>query len=355
MKKITLSLLFVALSWVSAWSQNNDQIALNDSNSWSMIVLPDPQTYSKFNQNQPIFDLMLQWIKNNKDRLNTELVLCTGDLVEQNNISQPDGKNGNQTSGQQWQFISRAFQTLDDTVPYILCTGNHDHGVRRAENRDSQFNSFFPANRKSQYARLLKGMIPNASGVNTLENAWYEYTSPHGEKFLIVSLEFNARKAAVEAAKELVNRPVYRDYKVIYLTHSYMNSKGTRIEKEGYQIKDVTCGKQLWEQLIATAAHPSLVVCGHVVDEMSHRGHVGFRADKNNAGKTVNQMMFNAQAEGGGWHGNGGDGWLRILEFMPDKKTVNVRTFSPLFAISPATANLAQRSEPYDEFSFIIE
>ena len=27
-------------------------------------------------------------------------------------------------------------------------------------------------------------------------------------------------------------------------------------------------------------------------------------------------MMFNAQTEGGGWHGNGGDGWLRIMEFM---------------------------------------
>lgn len=40
-------------------------------------------------------------------------------------------------------------------------------------------------------------------------------------------------------------------------------------------------------------------------------------------------MMFNAQTEGGGWHGNGGDGWLRIMEFMPDGKTIKIKTFSP--------------------------
>lgn len=36
--------------------------------------------------------------------------------------------------------------------------------------------------------------------------------------------------------------------------------------------------------------------------------NVGQRCDKNIAGKNVFQMMFNAQTEGGGWHGNGG--WL---------------------------------------------
>ena len=55
------------------------------------------------------------------------------------------------------------------------------------------------------------------------------------------------------------------------------------------------------------------------------------RRDKNAAGKAVNQMMFNVQVLGGGWEGNGGDGWLRILEFMPDGRTIQVRTYSPLF------------------------
>lgn len=66
-------------------------------------------------------------------------------------------------------------------------------------------------------------------------------------------------------------------------------------------------------------------------------------------------MTFNAQALGGGWYGNGGDGWLRILEFLPDDKTVKVRTFSPFFAISPKTQHLAWRTESYDQFSFELK
>lgn len=66
-------------------------------------------------------------------------------------------------------------------------------------------------------------------------------------------------------------------------------------------------------------------------------------------------MAFNAQAMGGGWQGNGGDGWLRILEFLPDGKTVQVYTFSPLFAASPATKHLAWSTETFNDFSFSLD
>ena len=65
--------------------------------------------------------------------------------------------------------------------------------------------------------------------------------------------------------------------------------------------------------------------------------------------------MFNVQFLGGGWQGNGGDGWIRILEFKPDGKTVGVRTYSPLFGISPLTKHLAYRTASYDQFQFVIE
>lgn len=355
MKHVCIYILLTITSWTSVTAQKQEPLMLSDTSSWSMVLLPDPQTYTKFDYNQPLFELMMQWIKHHKERLNIELVLCTGDMVEQNQRTVAHGINGNQTSDQQWEFISKAFGILDDVVPYILCTGNHDHGFDRAENRYSQLNSFFPANRNSRYTELLQGMFENEAGIPTLENAWYEFQTPTGDRFLIVSMEFNPRKAIVDAAKALVSRPEYRDHKVVYLTHSYMNSNGRRIAKEGYKVKDVTCGKELWSRLIKPSANSSLVLCGHVVDELSHRGHVGFRADTTQAGRIISQMMFNAQAEGGGWHGNGGDGWLRILEFLPDGKTVTVHTYSPLFGCSPSTQDLALRTEPYDQFSFSLE
>ena len=68
---------------------------LSDKHSFSMILLPDPQSYNKFDANQPLFELQTAWIANSIEPLNIKGVLCTGDLVEQNEIRIPDGINGN--------------------------------------------------------------------------------------------------------------------------------------------------------------------------------------------------------------------------------------------------------------------
>lgn len=349
MKRILVACLgLLFLGHVNA--QPPHTFKLSNPDSWSMVIIPDPQSYVKFNRNQPILDLMMQWVKDNADHLNVGLVLCTGDLVEQNNIFEGDGVNGNMSSIQQWEAAARSFAILDTVVPYIVCTGNHDHGVKSSENRYSQLNSYFPPQKNPMTQAMLRGMIPNAEGVNTLENAYYEFVSPHGEKFLVMSLEFNPRQAVVDSAKQIVARAEYKDHKVLYLTHSYLESNNNRIVKEGYPLKDVTHGEALWQQLIRPASNSAMVVCGHIGSPDSFRSHVGYRVDENAAGKRVHQMVFNAQALGGGWHGNGGDGWLRVLEFLPDGKTVLVKTFSPLFDISPSTRGQAFSTEAYNQF-----
>jgi hypothetical protein len=79
-----------------------------------------------------------------------------------------------------------------------------------------------------------------------------------------------------------------------------------------------------------------------------------FRSENNADGKPVHIMMFNPQAISG-WNGNGGDGWLRLLEFKSDGKTIKARTYSPLFAASQKTESLAWSKEPGDEFQFVID
>ena len=112
---------------------------LSDKNSFSLILLPDPQSYNKFDANQPLFELQTAWVANSIESLNVKGVLCTGDLVEQNEIRIPDGVNGNQTSEEQWQAASRAFERLDNKISYVICTGNHDYGYEKAENRLCHF------------------------------------------------------------------------------------------------------------------------------------------------------------------------------------------------------------------------
>ena len=64
----------------------------------------------------------------------------------------------------------------------------------------------------------------------------------------------------------------------------------------------------------------------------------------------VTQMAFNAQALGGGWHGNGGEGWLRYLKFMPYGGNSKSQKRSHFFAISPSTRHLAWTKDQWMSF-----
>ena len=114
-------------------------------------------------------------------------------------------------------------------------------------------------------------------------------------------------------------------------------------------------GEAIFRKFVYPAKNIRLVICGHISAPDKWESGISFSMDKNASGKSVAQMAFNTQAIGGGWHGSGGDGWLRLLEFMPDRKTIKARTFSPLFAVSPSTRHLAWKTGPRDEFTFELE
>lgn len=328
---------------------------LSNPASWSLILLPDPQSYVKFERNQGALELMMGWISENIEPLNIDMVLCTGDLVEHNDWLNPNGTQGNQPGKQQWEAVARAFSRLDGKVPYVAATGNHDYGIKNIEYRRTHYNEYFPVDKNPLSQRLLRDVGIDAEGYPSLTNATYEFTSPHGRKFLVMVLEFAPRDTVLNWALQTVNQPHYTDHTVILLTHSYLNANSEHIVKEGYPIADGNYGAAVWEKLVKPSKNIQLVFSGHIGKPDDILGHIGFRTDTNAGGKKVQQMVFNAQALGGGWHGNGGDGWLRYLEFLPDGKTVNVKTFSPLFAISPATRHLAWRTAEYDEFTFTLD
>lgn len=148
-----------------------------------MILLPDPQSYNKFDANQPLFELQTAWIANSIEPLNIKGVLCTGDLVEQNEIRIPDGINGNQTSEEQWQAASRAFERLDDKISYVVCTGNHDYGYEKAENRLCHLPDYFPSERNSCWKKSLVETGLNYQGIPTLEMQLMSSRQTHGENY----------------------------------------------------------------------------------------------------------------------------------------------------------------------------
>ena len=124
-KTILLSLCL--LTGVTAGAQSRaDRQHLNDKNSFTMLLLGDPQGYTKYDINQPLFELTTLWCADNVENLNVKAVLITGDLVEQNDNIVLNRSMLNQTSRQMWESASRSLARLDNKVPYIIATGNHE-------------------------------------------------------------------------------------------------------------------------------------------------------------------------------------------------------------------------------------
>ena len=332
---------------------------LENANSWTMVVVPDVQGYSKLRRNYGIMEIMNAWIVDNREKMNIQQVLFTGDLTNRNDLEVVEPGRNDLINDEQWKAFSRAVERLDGEVPYILCTGNHDYGKRSAENRNCFMSKYFPTDRNPLSRRQLVACASNSFGITTLENAAYEFTAPHPDnrKFLVFSLQFAPTDEILTWAKKIADQKRFANHFGIVLTHSYLAWTGKRIEKEKYVLSNNggNSGEEIFRKLVYPAKNIRMVVCGHIASPDKWERGISFSMDKNASGKSVAQMAFNTQAIGGGWHGSGGDGWLRLLEFMPDKKTVKARTFSPLFAISPSTRHLAWKHDNLSEFTFTVE
>ncbi|MCD8540500.1 MAG: metallophosphoesterase [Leadbetterella sp.] len=367
MKKFSgVILLFFSLHFASA-QEAYVKPRLENKDSWSVIMIPDPQNYAKWTRNQPVFDLMMAWIEENLDSLNVKMVVCTGDLVELDDIIIP-GIDWNISAPRQWEYISNAFKRLDGKVPYLAAAGNHDYSINKDGERTTRYNAFFPADKNFLNTKHLVQNTRNVQDIHTLENSVLELKSLNGKDYLFMTLEYAPRDTVVSWARRVAGMEQYKNHRVVLLTHAYLNAKNERTTGENkwfmyqpYYVDKVVekshritlpqsnNGQQIWEKLVYPSSNFSMVLCGHISGE-------GYRSDKNAAGKSVHQMLFDAQSYGGGHRdGNGGDGWLRILEFLPDNKSVKVKTFSPLFAISPTTQQHAWKRDAKNEFTMALD
>lgn len=342
---------------------------LTANGSWTMVIVPDTQTYIKQIENHGIMDMMMAWMVRRREEMNIQQVLFTGDLTYGNDQGYVDqipetrffrsGRLRDLISHEQWKAFSRIMERMDGELPYILCTGNHDYGVSSAETRACRLNDYFPTDRNPLTRRQLVSCAPNTFGVRTLETAAYEFTAPlpDGRKFLVISLAFAPTDKDLAWAKKIADMKRFENHIGIVVTHSYMRASGNRIEKEKYALSKAggNPGEQIFQKLVYPAKNIRMVVCGHVCKPDSWEHAVGFSWAKNQSGKSVAQLVFNTQAIGGGFSGNGGDGWLRLLEFMPDRKTVKATTFSPFFYGSTSTNHMAWKTDAKNEFTFVLE
>src|SRR5687768_18499732 len=92
-------------------------------------------------------------------------------------------------------------------------------------------------------------------------------------------------------------------------THSYLNSSGSR--STSVANAGGNSGEQIFQKLVRTNANLFLIINGHSPGE-------AHRVVTNDAGLPVVEMCVDYQSRA-----NGGDGFLRLLEFDPAADRVN--------------------------------
>lgn len=291
-------------------------IELSHPDSFMLVALPDTQVYCLRENLNKYFYEQTDWIAENAERLNIKYVLHEGDIVNNNNRPQ-------------WEVAAKAMKRLDGVVPYALAPGNHDFGENGSSNDRSTFlNDYFSADQCAKW--------PTFGGVHEpgkLDSSYHTFEAG-GNKYLILALEWGPRDKTVEWANSIVEQ--HPDHRVILVTHAYMYFDETRYDWKKYgnaqawnphspgygTSKDpegTNDGEDLWNKLVRR--HPGFIMAlnGHVLNDGAAR--IESRGDH---GNSVHEMLANYQMKS-----EGGEGYMRLLEFLPDGETVIVRSYSP--------------------------
>jgi len=294
--------------------------------SWTLAVLPDTQHYS---QSYPgLFYAQTAWLAEQRSARNIAFVLQLGDITNNN-------------TPEEWVNARAAMRQLDNVLPYALVPGNHDYGPNgNASSRETLLNEYFPYEHMSSLPGFGGAMEPGK-----LDNSYYFFEAG-GTDWIVIGLEWAPQDETIAwAAKVLEQHPEHRG---ILITHAYMNNNDLRYDHHDtahpqqynpHEYKTpgtINDGEELWQKLVRSHDVP-LVLNGHVLGDGT-----GYLVSLNDAGRQVHQMLSNYQMRE-----LGGEGYLRLLEFLPDGKTVQVKTYSVLYG--------RYMTAPDQQFSFELD
>ena len=247
---------------------------------FTIIALPDTQHYSEAFPD--IYTAQTQWIVDNQAARNIVFVTHLGDIVEHNNLES------------EWLAADFSMSILDDHVPYGMGPGNHDQPT-------TLYNQYFPYTRY-QGKPWYGGHHSDKNDNN------YQLFSAAGTEFLIIHLEFCPPSAAVSWADSVLK--TYPNRTAIIATHGYLGESAQR------SVSGCSNTQYLWDGLALPNPNVHFMLSGHVHNEAR-------RTDTAN-GHPVFQMLSDYQDRP-----SGGEGWLRILRFVPGENKVYVQTYSP--------------------------
>lgn len=282
-----------------------------DITSDLIIFIPDIQIYTYYDENNryliAIIDRILEL---NDNGFRIKAVVQAGDITNHNTLKE-------------WQTAKRIFSKLDNKIPYMMCTGNHDYGdFGHGNNRETHYSEFFNYSMDPSFIA--------SSEKNRYDNSFFRILI-HDQPFQIFSLEFAPTNDVIAWADSIAG--ANENETGLVLTHAYLYGDKERFDfsQNGYsqlnspydyevsQSEDVNDGEEIWQKLVFPNKNISFVLCGH----MSYPDYVGNLISENSYGNDCLQLLFDTQS-----FPNGGNGWIQILEFKNDLKKVNILTYS---------------------------
>src|SRR5690606_24584676 len=149
--------------------------------------------------------------------LNIRMVVCVGDLV-QNNEKITNDYDGDQSTQRQWEAASGAVKRLSGKVPFIAATGNHDYSIDREANRTSRYNESLKVDDNFLKAKELVQSGRDGEQQQPLATAAYEVKGVGGRDYLFMTMEFAPRDTIVSWAKKVADMPAYKDHRIVLVT-----------------------------------------------------------------------------------------------------------------------------------------
>jgi hypothetical protein len=307
-----------------------------ESGSTTLVVLPDTQYYASCASRH--FGDQVRWAAEQRRARNVAAVLTLGDLTDKNTPAE-------------WEYIRDGLAHFTAELPFVLVTGNHDHGPGGSTNdRVSLLQQYFPEPPGAAARVLAERAAPD-----DIENAYYRL--PLGKVTLgVLALEWSPRASIVGWANQVLER--HASDRVVILTHAYLYNDGTRYDwqhkgkaQEWNPLAYPTGkgapekrarpralapdaaydGEMLWQDLVKKHAGVFLVLSGHVLGNGA-----GVLSSRGEHGNVVHQVMVNYQMLK-----EGGLGYLRLLELLSSGKALRMKSFSPTLGVFATGADQA--------------
>ncbi|RIK75645.1 MAG: hypothetical protein DCC67_14980 [Planctomycetota bacterium] len=293
---------------------------------FTIAFLGDTQNYSTYNP--ALFNQVTQWLADNKATRNIQFIVQDGDIV-----------NGDITT--EWNNARAAMDRLNGVIPYAVVRGNHDIG--------SQFDlpsRFGPGSPYSQQPTLVDHYEMPGRPNFDMRNTVHKFEAG-GQKFMVVTIDVSAGNDVVAWVDGVI--AANPDRRVILDTHAYLYDGGARFnnapdpenpgktfDQSRDQLLRTGTGPEavyngaayggrdaetLWNTLVSKHPNISLFLSGHQFEDFDQ---FKYHLDTGDAGNKVYELLVDPQNMA-----NGGNGWIRLLEFDPNGTTVHVKTYSP--------------------------